>query len=125
MIHASGSGVGLQTSLEIAGVETKIVDMSWYGDRDVLLPLGQAFHSRRLQLISSQVGTIPAAQRSRWSYKRRLELALGLLDDTRLDCLISGESDFSDLPRTLGEVTGSADSLCHRIRYSKIPETPE
>ncbi len=121
VIHASGSGVGLETSLQIAGVETKIVDMSWYGDSEVSLPLGQAFHSRRLQLVSSQVGTIPATQRSRWSYKRRLELALRLLDNPRLDCLISGESDFGDLPRTLEEVTSSADSLCHRIRY---PQTP-
>ncbi len=117
VIHASGHGEGLQTALQIAGREAKIVEISWYGDREVSIPLGQAFHSQRLQIVGSQVGTIPAHQAARWSYKRRLRLALSLLQDARLDCLISGESDFAHLPQTLLQVTQTPGPLCHRIRY--------
>ena len=56
VIHASGSPEGLQLALDIAGVEATIVEMSWFGDRQVPLPLGGAFHSKRLTIKSSQVG---------------------------------------------------------------------
>ena len=96
VIHASASEQGLRTALELAGFEATVLELSWYGDKAVSVPLGQAFHSRRLQLRSSQVGRIAPAQRSRWDYRRRLALAMKLLEDETLDCLISGESDFSD-----------------------------
>lgn len=126
VIHASGHPNGLATALELAGFEACVVEASWYGSREVPVPLGENFHARRLQLISSQVGTVATRQRARWSYPRRLSLVLSLLQDPRLDALISGESDFQDLPETLRELAGlagdsanslSRDTLCHRIRY--------
>ena len=120
VIHASASEQGLQRALELAGFEATVLELSWYGDKAVSVPLGQAFHSRRLQLRSSQVGQIAPAQRSRWDYGRRLALAMTLLEDETLDCLISGESDFIDLPETLALLTREGnDALCHRIRYPK------
>src|SRR6266550_1191094 len=63
VVHASGNPDGLATALAVAGFETTVVEMSWYGTRIVPLPLGGAFHSRRLIVRSSQVGAVPAARR--------------------------------------------------------------
>jgi threonine dehydrogenase-like Zn-dependent dehydrogenase len=125
VIHASGHEEGLRTALAAAGVEATVLELSWYGDRSVSLPLGEAFHSRRLTIKSSQVGRIPAHRASRWNHRRRMETALGLLRDARLDALISGESDFDDLPETLARLSrDSAGALCHRIRYPDASPSP-
>src|SRR5688572_12284644 len=119
VIHASGAPEGLALALELAGTEARIVELSWYGDRTVPLPLGSAFHARRLTIASSQVGRISPSQRARWDSRRRMQLVLGLLRDPHLDALISGESAFEELPEvmaTLAQAPG--DTLCHRIRYS-------
>ena len=117
VLHASGSEDGLRLALRLAGLEATIVEVSWFGTGDVGLPLGGAFHSQRLRVVSSQVGTLPESQRSRWTFQRRLQCAMELLKDPRLDVLISGESDFAELPETLAEITNSSATLCHRIRY--------
>jgi NADPH:quinone reductase-like Zn-dependent oxidoreductase len=118
VVHASGRGEGLRTALASAGHEATIVELSWYGDRMVLLPLGEAFHSRRLTIKGSQVGRIPSDRAPRWSHRRRMEEALELLLDPRLDVLISGESAFDDLPETLARLSHDpAGALCHRVRY--------
>ena len=119
VIHCSGHGDGLVQALELAGTEARVVEGSWYGDGAVSLPLGEGFHSRRLELRSSQVGRIPPARAARWDHRRRLALALELLADPVLDVLISGEDVFEDLPRVMPRVAGpaAATTLCHRIRY--------
>jgi hypothetical protein len=121
VIHASGNPAGLPTALRLAGVEATIVEMSWYGSRPVMLPLGEAFHSRRLVLRASQVGAIAARQRGRWSHQRRLRLALDLLADSRLDLLISGETAFDEMPLLMARLAGAdpalADALCERVAY--------
>jgi len=119
IVHASGREEGLRTALQSAGFEATILELSWYGDRDVCLPLGEAFHSQRLTLKSSQVGSIPPDRRPEWTHQRRLAKALELLRDPRLDVLISGESAFEELPDTLARLSRDpAGALCHRIRYS-------
>ena len=121
VVHASGQAEGLTSALAIAGVEATIVDASWYGNRLVPLPLGEAFHSRRLTLKSSQVGRIPPERAPRWSPRRRMKLALDLLRDGRLDALITGESSFDDLPAVLARVSREPSAtICHRIRYSGV-----
>ena len=118
VIHASGHPDGLADALAAAGVEGLIVEASWYGDRSVPLPLGEAFHARRLTVRSSQVGRLAAARTPRWDHARRLALALTLLGDARLDALITGEDRFEDLPRVMARVSQTpGDTLCHRIRY--------
>jgi NADPH:quinone reductase-like Zn-dependent oxidoreductase len=118
VIHASGAPEGLATALAIAGFEAMVIEMSWYGTRVVPLALGGAFHSRRLSLRSSQVGTVPAGRRERWSRRRRLALALSLLRDPIFDVLLSGETDFSALPELMALLaTSSAGVLCHTVRY--------
>jgi threonine dehydrogenase-like Zn-dependent dehydrogenase len=118
VIHASGQPKGAATALGLAGVEAMVVEASWYGGTPVLLPLGEAFHSRRLTLRSSQVGMVAAAQRPRWDYARRMRKALELLLDPALDVLFSGDCDFDDLPEVLARLAADpAGALCQRIRY--------
>jgi threonine dehydrogenase-like Zn-dependent dehydrogenase len=119
VIHASGSAAGLRSALAMAGFEATVIEMSWFGQQAVALPLGEAFHAKRLTLRSSQVGHLPPARLPRWTYRRRMELALSLLVDDRLDVLISGESDFADLPDLMPVLAANgAGVLCHRIRYA-------
>lgn len=117
LVNATASAEALQEAIGHADMEANIVEASWYGDRPVSIPLGGAFHSRRLSLVSSQVGGIPASRRARWTYGRRMAKALELLLDPRLDHLISGETTFSELPTTYARILSSQDTLCHRIRY--------
>ena len=108
----------LHAALDIAGVEATIVEASWYGSRSVPLPLGEAFHSRRLTLRSSQVGRLPPERAARWSHARRMRLALELLRAAELDALISGESGFAELPAVMARLSRDPRAaLCHRIRY--------
>lgn len=119
VVHASGAAAGLATALELAAFEATVLELSWYGARRAEVALGEAFHSRRLTLKSSQVGAIATAQRPRWSARRRMGLVMKLLADERLDALISGESAFEELPELLARLaTSPGYTLCHRIRYS-------
>jgi threonine dehydrogenase-like Zn-dependent dehydrogenase len=118
VIHASGSPAGLERALDLAAFEGLIVEMSWYGRQRVPLPLGEAFHSGRLTIKSSQVGHVARSQRGRYDHRARMQFALSLLDDPALDALITGESPFEDLPRVMAQLAGAAvDGICHRIRY--------
>ena len=114
VVHTSGTASGLSTALGLAGEEATVLELSWYREA-VRAPLGEAFHPRRLKLVSSQVGTVPADRRSRWTHKRRLAAALGLLQPCH-DVLIDAESPFSALPSLLKELPGQ---FCHRIRYGE------
>lgn len=118
LVHASASAAGLQTALEHAGLEATIVEASWYGAGAVEAPLGAAFHRKRLKLVSSQVGRIPASQAARWDHARRLRKALELLVDPALDALISGETPFRDLASSYADILDDPATLCHRVRYT-------
>jgi threonine dehydrogenase-like Zn-dependent dehydrogenase len=118
VVHASATEDGLNRSLELLAHEGEVIELSWYGDRRISLPLGEFFHSRRLSVRSSQVGSVSPARRARRTFSDRLELALRLLADPRFDALITGESDFGELPRVLaGLASGELPALCHRIVY--------
>lgn len=118
VIEASGSAAGLRLALELAGFEARIVELSWFGAEPVELPLGEAFHSRRLKLIASQVAHIPSDQRARWDHARRMALVMRLLENSVLDRLITGESRFDELPDVMRQLAESGEgSLCHRVTY--------
>jgi NADPH:quinone reductase-like Zn-dependent oxidoreductase len=122
VFHASGTGEGLATALRIAGEEAAIVELSWYGAGEVAVPLGEAFHSRRLRLIASQVGQVAPSHRSRWSRSARLAAALDLLADPALDALLAPAVRFEDLPARLAEILRSqTDARCPLIRYPDAP----
>ncbi|MEU3346076.1 zinc-binding alcohol dehydrogenase [Streptomyces sp. NPDC006700] len=118
VVHASATEQGLARALELLTPEGTVLELSWYGDRRVALPLGEAFHSRRLVIRSSQVGTVSPARRSSRTYADRLALALDLLADPALDALVTGESAFEELPEVMPRLaSGEIPALCHRVRY--------
>lgn len=119
VFEASGSPLALPRALELAGAEGTIVTLSWYGNARVEVPLGEAFHARRLRIVSSQVGTLPADRRARWNHRRRMSLALELLEDPALDVLLTGASAFEELPTAMASIMDrNAFVLCHRVMYS-------
>lgn len=118
VIHASGNPAGLVSALDAAAIEATILELSWYGTKDVTLPLGEAFHSRRLTIRSSQVGRLPADRVARQDRASRMALALDLLAYPELDALITGESPFDEMPQVMATLSADAgDTVCHRIRY--------
>lgn len=118
VVHASGTAAGLATALGAAGEEATVLELSWYGAGEVAVPLGGAFHSRRLKLLSSQVGRVAPSHRARWTPRRRLAAALDLLADQRIDALIEPAIKFNDLPARLPDLLASESGiLCQLVVY--------
>jgi hypothetical protein len=122
VFHASASAAGLATALNLAGDEATVVELSWHGAGDVPVPLGGAFHSRRLRLVSSQVGKVAPSHRAEWTPARRLAAALKLLAEPALDALLAPAVAFADLPRHLpGLLAADSEVLCPLIDYADQP----
>jgi 2-desacetyl-2-hydroxyethyl bacteriochlorophyllide A dehydrogenase len=118
VVHASGSPDGLATALRLAGFEATVLELSWYGDQAVPAPLGEAFHSRRLVLRSSQVGAVAPARRARRDHRQRLQLALELLADPRFDALLAPPVQFADLPQAMQALmAGPSGVMCQPVTY--------
>ncbi|GLZ04581.1 dehydrogenase [Actinomadura sp. NBRC 104412] len=123
VVHASASEAGLARSLELLAPEGEVLELSWYGDRRVAVPLGEHFHSRRLTVRGSQVGAVSPSRRSRRTHADRLALALRLLAAPAFDALITGEAGFTELPRLMPPLaSGALPALCHRIVYDPVEE---
>jgi threonine dehydrogenase-like Zn-dependent dehydrogenase len=120
VVHASASSAGLQLSLDLLAPEGTVLDLSWYGDAEVGLRLGGAFHSGRLSIRASQVGSVSPARRGSRSPSERLALALELLRDPAFDALVSGTSRFDELPQVLRSLAdGGLPAICHVITYDE------
>jgi len=116
IVHASASEAGLRLALDRAAFEARIVEASWYGDAAPALPLGEAFHARRLRLISTQVGAVASPMRGRRTHAERLAIALALLDNPAYDALLEGPTRFHDLPEAMPRILAPG-GLCHVITY--------
>jgi threonine dehydrogenase-like Zn-dependent dehydrogenase len=120
VVHASASSAGLQLSLDLLAPEGTVLDLSWYGNADVHLSLGGAFHSRRLGIRASQVGTVSPARHGSRTAADRLVLALDLLRDPGFDALITGVSPFDELPALMPRLAaGKLSALCHTVSYGE------
>jgi len=120
VVHTSATSAGLQHSMDLLADEGTVIDLSWYGDAEVRLSLGGAFHSRRLGIRASQVGVVAAARRGRRTAAERLALALDLLRDPAFDALITGVSRFDELPDVMARLAGgSLPALCHTLTYGE------
>lgn len=119
VIHASASAAGLRLALDRCGFEGRVIEASWFGDKEPALPLGEAFHAKRLSLISTQVGAVAGAIRGRRTHGQRLALALSLLDDPRLDALLGPDIRFTDLPARMASVLAPEPGapLCPVVIY--------
>lgn len=116
VVHASASEAGLRLALACAAFEARIIEASWFGDRAPALPLGEAFHARRLRLIATQVGAVAPAMRGRRSHGERLAMALELLADPAYDALLDGPTRFEDMPHMMPHIL-EPGGLCHVITY--------
>lgn len=119
VLHTSGTAAGLQLSLDLLVSEGTVVDLSWYGDTPVQLDLGGRFHSERLGIRASQVGTVAAVRRHQRTPSDRLALALRLLRDPAFDAVLTGTSPFEELPAVIADLaSGTTPALCHVVSYS-------
>lgn len=112
VFHTSASAGGLRTALGLSRFQGKVVELSWYGSREVNVSLGAAFHSQRLTLLSSQVGSV-SPNKPGWTFEARLQLALRLLDDQRLDALLAPAVPFAELPSRFASLVGVASNEAH------------
>ncbi len=118
VLHASASSEGLARSLELLAAEGTVIELSWYGDRPVHVPLGEDFHSRRLAVRASQVGTVSPRMHGRRTFADRLTLALDLLTSPAFDALVSEECEFDELPEVMRRLTsGELPALCQLVKY--------
>ena len=120
VVHASATSAGLQRSLELLAPEGTVVELSWYGNREVRLALGGSFHAKRLTVRSSQVGTVAPARRASRTFADRLALALDLLRDPVFDVVVTSRSPFDALPDVLARLAeGDLPGVCHLITYGE------
>jgi len=120
VVHTSATSAGLQLGLDLLAAEGTVLDLSWYGDAEVRVSLGGAFHSRRLAIRASQVGTVSPVRRSSRTAADRLALALDLLRDPAFDAVITGVSRFDELPALMPQLAaGNLPALCHTISYGE------
>ena len=118
VVHTSATAAGLQQSLDLLIAEGTVIELSWYGDDETTLRLGGAFHSGRLAIRASQVGTIATSRRGRRTPADRLALAVELLRDPAFDVLLTGESPFETLPEVMPRLaSGDLPALCHSLTY--------
>ncbi len=121
VVHTSATAPGLQRSLDLLAPEGTVVELSWYGDSEVTLSLGGAFHSARLGIRASQVGAVPPARRGRRTNAERRALALELLRDPAFVVLLTGQSPFHELPAVMARLAaGTLPALCHTITYDGV-----
>ncbi len=97
-VHSSATEDGLQMALDVLGREGRVLELSWYGNKRSALSLGEAFHHKRLRIISSQVAHLPSDMQARWGYARRKELVFKLLHSSDWRLLPDAELGLEDLP---------------------------
>jgi 2-desacetyl-2-hydroxyethyl bacteriochlorophyllide A dehydrogenase len=113
VVEASGNPAVLATALGLLAHEGTVLVVSWYGTANVPLPLGAEFHRRRLTLRSSQVSSIPARVRDRWSVDRRREAVRDLLRELPLQLLATHTVPFERASEAFAALDRSQEGLIH------------
>ena len=118
VVEVSGNPQALAGSLGLLAHEGTAVICSWYGTKPVALPLGAAFHRRRLALRSTQVSTLPAALTARWDRRRRAELAWRLARELPLAVLATHAFAFEQAAEAYACADRKEGGLIHAaLRY--------
>ena len=121
IVEVSGNPKALSEALELTAHEGTVMVASWFGTKHVSLPLGGAFHRRRLTLRSTQVSTIPARLTAEWTKKRRVETSPSLMKELPLDLLATHEFPLPQVSRAFHAVDSSTDGLIHAaINYQEV-----
>jgi threonine dehydrogenase-like Zn-dependent dehydrogenase len=117
-VEASGNPLALAGALPLLAHEGTALVCSWYGTKQVSLPLGADFHRRRLTIRSTQVSTIPASLRDTWDRRRRRSEARRMLDELPVKLIATHEFPFKDAPAAFRAVDRSEPGLVHAaLRY--------
>ncbi|HWL66926.1 MAG TPA: zinc-binding alcohol dehydrogenase [Geminicoccus sp.] len=118
VVEATGRPEALEPAISACGREAALLVLSWYGEHTAPVALGGAFHSQRLRLVSSQVGTVAPAMRARVDYGERRRRAARLLADPALDALIGPPLPFDQLPaRALKRLLDPDDGRAPLVVY--------
>ena len=115
IIDASGNPEAPAQALGLLAHEGTLLIASWFGSRPVRLPLGGAFHRRRLTIRSTQVSTIPARLSATWTVARRRAEAAALLPGLPLDDLCTHVFPFTDAAAAFRTVDEDAPGLMHAV----------
>ena len=118
LLELSGSPTALADGLDLLAHEGTALVGSWYGRQQVELPLGAAFHRRRLTIRSSQVSTIPARLAGSWDVGRRRRAAVALLGELPLGALATTEFAFGAAAAAYRALDGREPGVVHvALRY--------
>ncbi|MFP5370045.1 MAG: zinc-dependent alcohol dehydrogenase, partial [Actinomycetes bacterium] len=118
LLELTGSPTALGGALDLLAHEGTALVGSWYGRQQVELPLGGAFHRRRLTIRSSQVSTIPARLSGRWDVGRRRRVAVSLLGELPLAALATTEFAFEEAPAAYQALDSREPGVFHvALRY--------
>jgi len=118
VVDATGHPPALASALELLCHEGEVLVCSWYGTKNVSLPLGRNFHRRRLQIRSTQVSTIPSHLAGRWDVRRRRKVATTLLSELPVKLLTTHEVAFDQATEAYAALDREDEGLMHvELRY--------
>ena len=115
VIDASGNTEAPARALDILAHEGTLLIASWFGSKPVQLPLGGAFHRRRLTIRSTQVSTIPARMSATWTVARRRAETAALLPELPLDELCTHVFPFTNAADAFRAVDENTPGLMHAV----------
>jgi threonine dehydrogenase-like Zn-dependent dehydrogenase len=115
VIDASGNPGAPAMALDLLAHEGTLLIASWFGTKPVVLPLGGAFHRRRLVIRSTQVSTIPAALSGTWSRARRRRETVELLAGLPLAELCTHAFAFGNAAEAFRAVDEGIPGLMHAV----------
>ena len=120
VIDASGSPDAPASALGMLAHEGTLLVASWFGAKPVVLPLGGAFHRRRLTIRSTQVSTVPARLGATWTRPRRRLEAAELMPELPLSELCTHVFPFTKAADAFRAVDEGTPGLMHAVlRYEQ------
>src|SRR5579859_2246545 len=115
VVDASGNPDAPAMALNLLAHEGTLLVASWFGTKPVVLPLGGAFHRRRLVIRSTQVSTVPARLSGTWSRSRRRRETVALLPELPLAQLCTHVFDFGAAAEAFRAVDQGIPGLMHAV----------
>ncbi|MBW3595323.1 MAG: zinc-binding alcohol dehydrogenase [Actinobacteria bacterium] len=113
IIECTGNPRVLARALDLLEHEGTALVASWYGEKEVALPLGRAFHRRRLTITSTQVSSIPQALQDKWTFEKRTARAVELMTQLPLHLLATHTFPLEEAQRAFEAADSAADGLIH------------